>query len=179
MCTARYVRYIPIRQDAGTQTVRYRAVPPKIDRWRSIEREKGRKKKKKKKKRREKIPIARTRTSPVRRRRPWVPSARAGRGCSFSRAGRKIEATPVSQTLFTPRVRIFGGYDIEKEEEKLYLASAPSLLQATFLPVRGEGSRRHIKVFEVLSPQCLPILILLSRLVVTSKDVRITPAFDW
>ncbi|RWV97867.1 hypothetical protein GW17_00039310 [Ensete ventricosum] len=51
----------------------------------SIEREKGRKKKKrkkkKKKKRGEKRPIAR------------VPSLPAGRGRSFSRTGRKIEAT--------------------------------------------------------------------------------------
>ncbi|RZS10752.1 hypothetical protein BHM03_00042017, partial [Ensete ventricosum] len=58
--TARYRRYIPVRQVAGTRTARYRAVPPKIDRRRSIEgeierrrsieREKGRKKKKRKKK---------------------------------------------------------------------------------------------------------------------------------
>ncbi|RWW50160.1 hypothetical protein BHE74_00043600, partial [Ensete ventricosum] len=77
MFTARYGRYIPVRQVAGTRTARYWAVPPKIDRrrsisivggrlkgeidrrrliegeidhWRSIEREKGRKKKKRKKK---------------------------------------------------------------------------------------------------------------------------------
>ncbi|RZR85031.1 hypothetical protein BHM03_00011955 [Ensete ventricosum] len=31
-----YERYIPIRQVAGTRTARYRAVPPKIDRRRSI-----------------------------------------------------------------------------------------------------------------------------------------------
>ncbi|RWW27542.1 hypothetical protein GW17_00008025 [Ensete ventricosum] len=34
--TARYGRYIPVRQFAGTRTARYRAVPPKIDRRRSI-----------------------------------------------------------------------------------------------------------------------------------------------
>ncbi|RWW45203.1 hypothetical protein BHE74_00048968 [Ensete ventricosum] len=68
--TARYGRYIPVRQVAGTRTARYRAVQPKIDlRW-SIEREKGRKKKKKKKKkkkekRRKRILIARVWSSPV------------------------------------------------------------------------------------------------------------------
>ncbi|RZS16056.1 hypothetical protein BHM03_00048020, partial [Ensete ventricosum] len=35
-CTARYGRFIPVRQVAGTRTARYRAVPPKIDRRRSI-----------------------------------------------------------------------------------------------------------------------------------------------
>ncbi|RWV99448.1 hypothetical protein GW17_00037642 [Ensete ventricosum] len=81
MFTARYERYIPVRQVAGTWTARYRAVPPKIDhrqsisavdvrlkreidrrrsiegeidRRRSIEREKGRKKKRKKMKKKEK-----------------------------------------------------------------------------------------------------------------------------
>ncbi|RWW48620.1 hypothetical protein BHE74_00045292 [Ensete ventricosum] len=34
--TARYGRYILVRQVAGTRTAHYRAVPPKIDRWRSI-----------------------------------------------------------------------------------------------------------------------------------------------
>ncbi|RWW24116.1 hypothetical protein BHE74_00004728 [Ensete ventricosum] len=48
--TAWYGRYIPVRQVAGTWTARYRAVPPKIDCRRSIEREKGKKKKKRKKK---------------------------------------------------------------------------------------------------------------------------------
>ncbi|RWV89188.1 hypothetical protein GW17_00048679 [Ensete ventricosum] len=47
---ARYEWYIPVRQVAGTRTVRYQAVLPKIDRRRSIEREKGKKKKKRKKK---------------------------------------------------------------------------------------------------------------------------------
>ncbi|RWW02652.1 hypothetical protein GW17_00034245 [Ensete ventricosum] len=73
-CTTQYGRYIPVRQVAGTQTARYRAVPPKINRRRvdfdrrrpiegeidrrwsiegeidyrsSIEREKGKKKKRK------------------------------------------------------------------------------------------------------------------------------------
>ncbi|RWW59589.1 hypothetical protein BHE74_00033463, partial [Ensete ventricosum] len=77
--TARYGWYIPVRQVAGMRTARYRAVPSKIDRrrsisivggrlkgeidcrrsiegeisrWRSIEREKGKKKKKRKKKKR-------------------------------------------------------------------------------------------------------------------------------
>ncbi|RWV95866.1 hypothetical protein GW17_00041465 [Ensete ventricosum] len=54
--TARYGRYIPIRQVTGTQTARYRVVPPKIDRrrlieeeidhQRSIKEEKGKKKRK-------------------------------------------------------------------------------------------------------------------------------------
>ncbi|RWW80717.1 hypothetical protein BHE74_00010934 [Ensete ventricosum] len=48
--TVRYGRYIPVRQVVGTRTARYRAVPSKIDRRRSIEREKGRNKKKRKKK---------------------------------------------------------------------------------------------------------------------------------
>ncbi|RZS04418.1 hypothetical protein BHM03_00034745 [Ensete ventricosum] len=34
--TARYGRYIPVRRVVDTQTACYRAVPPKIDRWRSI-----------------------------------------------------------------------------------------------------------------------------------------------
>ncbi|RWW87321.1 hypothetical protein BHE74_00003869 [Ensete ventricosum] len=36
MFTAQYGRYIPVRQVVGTRTARYRAVPPKIDRRRSI-----------------------------------------------------------------------------------------------------------------------------------------------
>ncbi|RWV85457.1 hypothetical protein GW17_00052751 [Ensete ventricosum] len=56
--TVRYGQYITVRQVAGTLTARYRAVPPKIDRQRSIdfgrrrsiEQEKGKKKKRKKKK---------------------------------------------------------------------------------------------------------------------------------
>ncbi|RWW74656.1 hypothetical protein BHE74_00017396 [Ensete ventricosum] len=61
-CTARYRRYIPVRQVTGMRTVRYRAVPSKIDRRRliggeidhrrSIEGEKGKKKKKKRRKER-------------------------------------------------------------------------------------------------------------------------------
>ncbi|RRT52646.1 hypothetical protein B296_00041361 [Ensete ventricosum] len=35
--TARYERYIPVCQVAGTRIARYRVVPPKIDRQRSIE----------------------------------------------------------------------------------------------------------------------------------------------
>ncbi|RZR90723.1 hypothetical protein BHM03_00018663 [Ensete ventricosum] len=34
---ARYGRYISVRQVVGTRTAHYRAVPPKIDRLRSIE----------------------------------------------------------------------------------------------------------------------------------------------
>ncbi|RRT49144.1 hypothetical protein B296_00048351 [Ensete ventricosum] len=100
--TAWYGRYILVHQVAGTWTARYRAVPPKIDCWRSIsvvdsrlkgeidrrrsikgeidrrqsiEQEKGRKKKRKKKKKRKeekKRPKARVRSSPARRPRPWV-----------------------------------------------------------------------------------------------------------
>ncbi|RRT42744.1 hypothetical protein B296_00056890, partial [Ensete ventricosum] len=61
ICTARYGRYVPIRQVTGTRTVRYRAVSPKIDRQRSIEGEidrhrsiEGEKGKKKKKRKRRK-----------------------------------------------------------------------------------------------------------------------------
>ncbi|RWV97977.1 hypothetical protein GW17_00039200 [Ensete ventricosum] len=36
-CTARYGRYIPVRQVTGTRTARYRAVPSKIGRRRPIE----------------------------------------------------------------------------------------------------------------------------------------------
>ncbi|RWW01664.1 hypothetical protein GW17_00035283 [Ensete ventricosum] len=63
-CTARYGRYIPIRQVTGTWTASYQTVPPKIDRQRSIqgeidrrrsiEEEKGKKKEEKKKKEEEK-----------------------------------------------------------------------------------------------------------------------------
>ncbi|RWW03255.1 hypothetical protein GW17_00033600 [Ensete ventricosum] len=55
--TARYGRYIPVRQVVGTWTARYRAILPKIDQQRSIkveigsiEGEKGKKKKRKRKK---------------------------------------------------------------------------------------------------------------------------------
>ncbi|RWW30927.1 hypothetical protein GW17_00004472, partial [Ensete ventricosum] len=84
---ARYGRYIPVRQVAGTRTIRYRMVPPKIDRRQSIsvvggrlreksdqiEGEKGKKKKRKRRKRigeEENLP-----GSPARRRRPWVTRA--------------------------------------------------------------------------------------------------------
>ncbi|RRT53144.1 hypothetical protein B296_00050008 [Ensete ventricosum] len=62
--TARYGRYISIRQVTGTQTARYQVVPPKIDRRRpieeeidrrrSIKEEKGKKKRKRGKKEEEK-----------------------------------------------------------------------------------------------------------------------------
>ncbi|RWW24229.1 hypothetical protein GW17_00011494 [Ensete ventricosum] len=58
----------------GTRTARYRAVPPKIDRRRSIEREKG---KKKKRREEERIPSARASSLPARCRHPRVASARA------------------------------------------------------------------------------------------------------
>ncbi|RWV79300.1 hypothetical protein GW17_00059585, partial [Ensete ventricosum] len=74
--TARYVRYISVRQVVGTRTARYRAVPSKIDRRQSIEREKGKKKRKKKKKKGKRIPIARARSSPVRYRRLRAIAAR-------------------------------------------------------------------------------------------------------
>ncbi|RWW19125.1 hypothetical protein GW17_00016844 [Ensete ventricosum] len=102
-----------VRQVAGMRTARYRAVPPKIDRRRSIsvvgdrlkgeidhrqliEREKGRKKKRKKKKKKEKK--RKKYLSPARGPRPCAvvahePSPPTGRGRSFSHAGRKIEAT--------------------------------------------------------------------------------------
>ncbi|RWW21409.1 hypothetical protein GW17_00014435 [Ensete ventricosum] len=113
MFIAWYGRYIPVRQVASTRTARYRAVPPKIDRRRSIsaidgrlkgeidrrrsiEREKGRKKKRKKKKKKRKE--EKKYLSPARGPRLCAVIARAlsppaGRGRSFSRAGRKIEVT--------------------------------------------------------------------------------------
>ncbi|RRT84697.1 hypothetical protein B296_00013647 [Ensete ventricosum] len=48
----RYGWYILVRQVVGTRTARYQAVPPKIDRHRSIEGEKGKKKKRKRRKKR-------------------------------------------------------------------------------------------------------------------------------
>ncbi|RRT55501.1 hypothetical protein B296_00034734, partial [Ensete ventricosum] len=85
MFTARYGRYIPVCQVAGTRTARYQAIPPKIDRWRLIsavggrlsEKNGGRRRrgKRRKKKKREKIPIARVRSSPVCRRRSRVAGA--------------------------------------------------------------------------------------------------------
>ncbi|RWV83402.1 hypothetical protein GW17_00054993 [Ensete ventricosum] len=115
---ARYERYIPVRQVVGTRTARYRAVPPKIDRRqsisvvggrlkgeidrrrsiegeidrrRSIEREKGRKKKKRKKKKKKEK--RRKKTYRPRAVLTRAPSPPASHGRSFSRAGRKIEAT--------------------------------------------------------------------------------------
>ncbi|RWW33084.1 hypothetical protein GW17_00002224 [Ensete ventricosum] len=43
--TTRYGQYLPVRQVTGMRTARYRAVPPKIDRRRSIEEEKEEEKK--------------------------------------------------------------------------------------------------------------------------------------
>ncbi|RWW55871.1 hypothetical protein BHE74_00037455, partial [Ensete ventricosum] len=87
MFTAGYRWYILVRQVAGMRTARYRAVPPKIDRRRSIsvvgdrlkgeidhrqsiEREKGRKKKRKKKKKKEK------------KRKKYLSPARGPRPCA-------------------------------------------------------------------------------------------------
>ncbi|RZS29289.1 hypothetical protein BHM03_00063005 [Ensete ventricosum] len=82
--TARYGRYVPIRQVTSTRTARYRAVPSKIDRRRSIEEEKGKKR-------------GRKNTSPARRPRPPVVAARGrlravaarGHGRFFSRTRRR------------------------------------------------------------------------------------------
>ncbi|RWW33556.1 hypothetical protein GW17_00001717 [Ensete ventricosum] len=91
-CTARYGRYIPVRQVTGTRTARYRAVPSKIDRRRPIEKEIDRrrsiereidrrrlieeKKGKKKKRKRKKKKRRRKNTSPACHRRPRLPARR-------------------------------------------------------------------------------------------------------
>ncbi|RWW21989.1 hypothetical protein GW17_00013834 [Ensete ventricosum] len=122
-CTARYGRYIPVRQVAGTRTVRYWAVPPKIDRRRSISavggrlreksiadvrlreksivdgrlsKNKGRRRRGKEEKRKEEK--KKEHLALARCRYPLavlarVPSPPTGRGRFFSLAGRKIEAT--------------------------------------------------------------------------------------
>ncbi|RWW04051.1 hypothetical protein GW17_00032747, partial [Ensete ventricosum] len=92
-CTARYGRYIPVRQVTSTWTARYWAVLPKIhrrrpieeeidrqrsiereiDRQRSIEEEKGKKKRKRRKKEEEKKEyLARVPSLPAGRSRPWL-----------------------------------------------------------------------------------------------------------
>ncbi|RWV83418.1 hypothetical protein GW17_00054978 [Ensete ventricosum] len=76
-CIARYGGYIPVRQVTGTRTARYRAVPSKIDRRRSIEEEKGKKKRKRKKKKRGRKNTSPAPSSPACRRRPWVACARS------------------------------------------------------------------------------------------------------
>ncbi|RWW28589.1 hypothetical protein GW17_00006925, partial [Ensete ventricosum] len=97
-CTARYGRYIPVRQVTGTRTARYWAVLSKIDfrqpieeeidRRRSIEEEKGKKKRKRKKKEEgKKKYLARSPSSPA-----AAFSPTRGDGAS-PRAGRQIEAT--------------------------------------------------------------------------------------
>ncbi|RWW34965.1 hypothetical protein GW17_00000237 [Ensete ventricosum] len=84
--TIRYGRYIPIRQVTGTRTTRYRAVPSKIDRRRSISavddrlkkkstvggrlRKKREEEEKKKKEEGKKEYLARAPSSPACRRRP-------------------------------------------------------------------------------------------------------------
>ncbi|RWW39093.1 hypothetical protein BHE74_00055609, partial [Ensete ventricosum] len=109
---ARYEWYIPVRQVAGTRTVRYQAVLPKIDRRRSIEREKGKKKKKRKKKKKKenrrrkntyrlRAVVACASSSPAHRRRPQVASTRAPlppAGCQRLRG----VAARGSQALFLP-----------------------------------------------------------------------------
>ncbi|RWW43004.1 hypothetical protein BHE74_00051381, partial [Ensete ventricosum] len=90
MFTAWYGRYIPVRQVAGTRTARYRAVPPKIDRRRSIEREKGRKKKKRKKKEKKE-----------KKRKKYLSPARDPRPCAVAARG--------SRALFLPRGEIDRG----------------------------------------------------------------------
>ncbi|RWW47581.1 hypothetical protein BHE74_00046407 [Ensete ventricosum] len=101
-----YGRYIPVRQVTGTRTARYRAVPSKIDRRRSvsavagrlkkkstvggrlreidrrrsIEEEKGKKKRKRKKKKKR----GRTNTSPTRRPRLRAVVARWSPAAAFS-----------------------------------------------------------------------------------------------
>ncbi|RWW31454.1 hypothetical protein GW17_00003913 [Ensete ventricosum] len=111
-CTARYGRYIPVRQVTDTWTARYRAVPSKIDCRRSISavgsrlrKKKGRKRGKGKKKeegKKEYLAIAvLARGSPAHRRRPrplFLPReetrpAGGDRGRFLSRARRQIEAT--------------------------------------------------------------------------------------
>ncbi|RWW22046.1 hypothetical protein GW17_00013779 [Ensete ventricosum] len=88
-------------------TTRYadRAVPPKIDRRRSIAREKGRKKKKrkkkKKKKRGEKRPIARARSLPVRRHRLRAVPARGSR-VLFLPCGEKDRGDVLCFDLYRP-----------------------------------------------------------------------------
>ncbi|RWW04485.1 hypothetical protein GW17_00032285 [Ensete ventricosum] len=111
-CTARYGRYIPIRQVTGTRTVRYQAVPSKIDRQRpilkeidcrrSIEEEKGKKKRKRKKEEEgnkeylASAVLARLPSLPAGRLRTIAPVGRlraVARGRFFSCARRQIEAT--------------------------------------------------------------------------------------
>ncbi|RWW06919.1 hypothetical protein GW17_00029724 [Ensete ventricosum] len=88
---------LPVRGPPATGRFRQKStVGGRLNEKREEEEEEE--KEEKKKKRGEKRPIGRARSSPVRRRRSRVASARvpsppASRGRSFSRAGRKIEAT--------------------------------------------------------------------------------------
>ncbi|RWW30996.1 hypothetical protein GW17_00004402 [Ensete ventricosum] len=66
-CTARYGRYISVRQVTDTRTAHYRAVPPKIDHRQSISAVLARRKKKRKRRKKEA-----ENTSPTRRPRPRV-----------------------------------------------------------------------------------------------------------
>ncbi|RWW16504.1 hypothetical protein GW17_00019606 [Ensete ventricosum] len=79
---------------------RRRSIEGEIDRRRSIEREKGRKKRKNKKKKEKK----RKNTYRLRAVLACVPSPPAGRGRSFSRAGRKTEETKIKEAVATERV---------------------------------------------------------------------------
>ncbi|RWW24688.1 hypothetical protein GW17_00011021 [Ensete ventricosum] len=121
--TAQYGRYIPVRQVADTRTARYQAVPPKIDRWRSIsavgrqlkgeinrrrstEREKGNKKKKRKKKKKKK-------KKRKEEKKEYLLSARGPRPCAARRS-------PAPERRRRPRV------------------------VGAFSPAHGERSRRPV-----------------------------------
>ncbi|RWW72288.1 hypothetical protein BHE74_00019922 [Ensete ventricosum] len=105
--TAQYGRYILVRQVAGTRTARYRAVPPKINRQRSIstvggrlkeeidyrqsiEREKGRRRRRGKR-RKKRIEAKREYLSPTRGPRPCVVVAR-------------VPSPPAEEGEFSPEV---------------------------------------------------------------------------
>ncbi|RZS05857.1 hypothetical protein BHM03_00036414 [Ensete ventricosum] len=95
-CTARYWRYIPVHQVAGTWTARYPTVPPKIDRqqyrsiggeidrWWSIDGEKRKKKKRKRRKKEKRSTYFPTRVANAR-----APLPIVGRGRFFSRMRRR------------------------------------------------------------------------------------------
>ncbi|RWW55544.1 hypothetical protein BHE74_00037813, partial [Ensete ventricosum] len=94
-CTARYEKYISVRQVTGTRTARYWAVPSKIGRRRSIEEEKGGKKRKRKKEEEgNKEYLTRALSSPACRRRPRVAR---GRGRFFS-CMRRQSVSPREET---------------------------------------------------------------------------------
>ncbi|RWV88946.1 hypothetical protein GW17_00048927 [Ensete ventricosum] len=112
-CTARYGRYISVRQVIGTRTARYRAVPSKIgrrrpilkeiDRRRSIEEEEEEKEKKKKRGRKNTSPAP---SSPACRRRSRVAR---DRGRFFSRARRR-DPRAATAVGFTGNYNEYFGY---------------------------------------------------------------------